>query len=288
MKAIIFGANGQDGFYLDSLCKSKRIETVCVSRTGNFTRCDVSNFNEVDKLIKSHLPDYVFHLAANSTTRHDALFENHETISTGTLCILEAVKKYCPSARVFLTGTGLQFVNNRKPIKESDEFQATSPYSVARIQSVYAARYYRSLGIKTYVGYLFHHESPYRKPTHVSQLIALAVKRIASGSQEVIQLGNISVEKEWTFAGDIVDAIFTLVSQDEIFEATIGSGRPYSIQEWLTHCFACIHKNWNDYVKIKENFLAEYSCLVSDPSTIKSLGWEPKVHISDLASLMVL
>ena len=65
------------------------------------------------------------------------------------------------------------------PIRETDEFEANSPYSVARIQSVYAARYFRSLGMKVYVGYLFHHESPLRKPLHVSQMIAIAVKRIA-------------------------------------------------------------------------------------------------------------
>jgi GDPmannose 4,6-dehydratase len=189
---------------------------------------------------------------------------------------------------VFLAGSGLQFVNNGRGISEKDAFEASNPYSVARIQSVYAARYYRSLGLKVYVGYLFHHESPYRKPSHVSQLIALAVKRIASGSREIIELGNILVEKEWTFAGDVVEGIFTLVSQDKIFETVIGSGLGYTIQDWLSHCFSCIKKNWIDYVKIKEGYLSEYSCLVSDPSTIKSLGWEPKVNLSQLANLMVL
>ena len=65
------------------------------------------------------------------------------------------------------------------PISETDNFEAKSPYSIARIQSVYAARYFRSLGIKVYVGYLFHHESPLRKDNHVSKMITNAVKRIA-------------------------------------------------------------------------------------------------------------
>jgi len=186
MNALIFGANGQDGYYLQMSCKQKEIIPICISRHGNGVQGDVSEYSQVEELVKQYRPSYIFHLAANSTTRHDVLFENHETISTGTLNILEAVKKHCPSAKVFITGSGVQFKNNGKPISENDPFEASSPYSIARIQSVYAARYYRSLGIQTYVGYLFHHESPLRKPSHVSQKIALAVQRIDRGNNEII------------------------------------------------------------------------------------------------------
>jgi len=59
---------------------------------------------------------------------------------------------------------------------------------------------------------------------HVSKMIALAVQCIAAVSDEFIELGDISVEKEWTFAGDVAKEILTLVDQDEAFEAVIGSG----------------------------------------------------------------
>ena len=213
MKAIIFGANGQDGHYLSELCKLKAIEPIGVSRSGNWVRGDVSNYKQVEQLIKEHKPTYIFHVAAKSTTRHDALFENHETISTGTLNILEAVRIHSPTANIFITGSGVQFENKGAPISEVDKFDANSPYSVARIQSVYAARYYRSLGLKVYVGYLFHHESPLRKAHHVSKIIALAARRIADGGKEIIELGDISVKKEWTFAGDVARGIFTLIDQ---------------------------------------------------------------------------
>jgi len=178
-------------------------------------------------------------------------------------------------------------VNNGKPISENDPFDASSPYSVARIQSVYAGRYFRSLGIKVYVGYLFHHESPLRKPNHVSKMIALAAQRIAAGSDEKIDLGDISVEKEWTFAGDVARAMFTLISQDAIFEATIGSGTTYSIRDWLDQCFGLIAKNWHDYVRIREGFVPEYKRLVSNPALIKSLGWSPTVSLAELARMMM-
>jgi GDPmannose 4,6-dehydratase len=288
MNAIIFGANGQDGHYLSELCKSQGIQVIGVSRSGGaWLKGDVADREQTDLLIKTHMPRYIFHLAANSTTRHDVLFENHETISTGVLNILEAVKRNCPDARVFITGSGVQFANTGAPISEKDEFEASSPYAVARIQSVYAARYYRSLGIKAYVGYLFHHESPFRKPNHVSKMIALAAKRIASGSDERLELGDISVKKEWTFAGDVVKGILTLVEEDEIFEAVIGSGVAYSIQDWLAACFKVIGKEWREYTRLREGFTPEYKQLISNPATMQSLGWAPTMQFSELAKLMV-
>jgi GDPmannose 4,6-dehydratase len=287
MKAIIFGANGQDGYYLSELCRAKGIEPIGVSRSGNWIRGDVSCYEQVEQLIKTYLPTYVFHIAANSTTQHAALFENHETISTGTLNILEAVKSHCPTAKVFITGSGVQFVNTGSPISETDQFEANSPYSVARIQSVYAARYYRSLGIAAYVGCLFHHESPRRKPRHVSQRIALAARRIAEGSREIIELGDISVEKEWTFAGDVAKGIFTLVEQEQVFEAVIGSGVGYSIKDWLEQCFGIVGKDWTTHVQLREGFAAEYKRLVSNPKTIRSLGWSPTIELPELAAMMI-
>jgi len=287
MKTIIFGASGQDGHYLIELCKLNQIDPIGVSRSGNGVKGDVSNYEEVEQLIIEHKPAYIFHVAAKSTTRHDALFENHETISTGTLNILEAVKRHCPGARMFITGSGVQFENRGLPISETDAFEASSPYAVARIQSVYAARYYRSLGLKVYVGYLFHHESPLRKPNHVSQIIALAAQRIAKGSKEIIELGDISVEKEWTFAGDVARGIFSLVEQDSVFEAVIGSGETYSIENWLEQCFRIIGRDWHNHVRLREGFTSEYKRLYSNPRTMNGLGWFPAVKLPELAEMMI-
>ncbi|BBC22812.1 GDP-mannose 4,6-dehydratase [Pseudanabaena sp. ABRG5-3] len=286
MKAVIFGANGQDGFYLSHLCNQQEIECIAVSRSSCSYKGDVSNYREVEQLIHRYNPNYIFHLAANSTTLHSALFENHQTIATGTLNILEAVYKHSPTTKVFITGSGLQFKNEGLPIVEDSPFDATSPYTIARIQSVYAARYYRSLGLKVYVGYLFHHESPLRKPNHISQMIIQAVKNINLGKQNSLELGDVSIEKEWTFAGDVAKAIFTLVQQDNLYEAVIGSGITYSIQDWLEECFKLIGKNWQNYVFLKEGFRSEYKRLVSNPQKIKSLHWQPKISLKELAQIM--
>ncbi len=284
---IIFGANGQDGYYLADLYRRQGFEVLGISRTGDFLHGDVASFAFVEEIIRSRKPDVVFHLAAQSTTKHDALFENHKTIGLGTLNVLEAVYRWHPKCRVFLAGSGLQFTNKGDPVHETDPFDASSAYSVERIHSVYSARYFRTLGVRVYVGYLFHHESPLRKQTHISQQIVQAVKRIAAGSDEKLVLSDISVEKEWAFAGDIAEGIVTLVEQERVFEAVIGTGKTHTIQDWLEICFASVGKDWTSHVVLRDGVFAEYKRLVSNPETMHSLGWRPKLELAELAELML-
>ena len=101
MKAIIFGSNGQDGFYLNQLLLQNEISVICVSRKNAAIFGDVSNYSFVEGLIKREQPNFIFHLAANSSARHSLLFENHATIETGTLNILESVKLHSTHSKVF-------------------------------------------------------------------------------------------------------------------------------------------------------------------------------------------
>ena len=287
MTALIFGANGQDGPYLVEALRDKGIDGVGVSRSGPWRPGDVANRADVEAAVREVRPAYIFQLAASSTTRHEALYENHESISTGALNVLESARLHAPEARVFLAGSGLQFKNDGAPIDESAPFEARSPYAVARIQSVYAARYFRTLGLRTYVGYLFHHDSPHRGPRHVAQLIAQAARRIGAGSAEVLELADTTVVKEWTFAGDVARAMVTLVEQEEVTEAVIGSGDGHTIEEWVEHCFALVGRSWRDHVRAVPGGRAEYPRLVSRPARLASLGWRPEVTFEALARMMV-
>lgn len=288
VKAMIFGSNGQDGYYLSKLFERKHIEFIRISRKGNAVHGDVGDYGFVEKQIKEYQPSYIFHFAAASTTEHLALFENHQTICTGTLNILEAVKIHCPNAKVFIPGSAMQFKNNGLPIDEHASFEASSPYAVARIQSVYAARYYReTFGLQTYVGYFFHHDSPLRTEQHINQKIVKTVNRISAGSIEKLEIGNIEAKKEFNFAGDIIEAVWLLVNQNIVFEAVIGSGIAYAIKEWVEYCFNKINKDWQEHVVIKNNYHSEYDVLVSNPKLLKSLGWVPEVGFHQLADLMM-
>ena len=286
-KALIFGASGQDGIYMTRLCEAQNIEPITIARSQGFDyQGSVSDIALVESLIKMK-PDYIFHFAANSTTRHEALFENHETISTGTLNILESVKKYSPTTKVLITGSGVQFKNIGEPISENTEFEASNAYAIARIQSVYATRYYRKLGVNAYVAYLFHHESPYRHTTHVSKMITNKIKAILAGKPEKIAIGDVTVQKEWAFAGDIVEGIFTLVNQNTIFEATIGTGITHSIMDFLQECFKKANLPVESHLEHLQDFKSEYPKLISNPQTINSLGWKAKTNLKDLVSILL-
>ncbi len=110
---------------------------------------------------------------------------------------------------------------------------------------------------------------------------------MAGGSNIKLEIGDVTVVKEWTFAGDVVEGIWALVSQENIFEANIGSGLGYSIEDWLKTCFDIIGEDWQKHVIIKNDFTPEYKMLVSDSSLINSLGWKPTVSFKELAQMMV-
>jgi len=289
MKVIIFGAGGQDGFYLTQLLQKKKVKVIGVDRNSNHgVNGDVGDLQFVEPLIKKEKPDFIFHFAAISSTKHEALFDNHMAIGTGTLNILESVKRHYPKCKVFLSGTALQFKNTGKPINENTPFEAKSAYAVERIQSVYAGRYFRdTFGIKVYVGYFFNHDSPIRPAQHVSQEIVSTIKKISKTGSGKLEIGDINVKKEFNFAGDIVEAIWILVNQNKIWEAVVGGGKAYSLKDWVEYCFKKTGKDWKDYVVKKRGFKAEYKILVSNPKLIKGLGWQPGVDFYQLADMMM-
>ena len=288
MKALIFGINGQDGKLLSNLLKKNLVEVIGISRSSSENSGDIVNFTYVNNLIKTEKPDYIFHFAANSSTKHNTLFDNHNAISTGTINILEAVKLNSPNSKIFLSGSAMQFKNEGLPIDETTDFDASSAYSLARIHSTYAGRYYRNcFGLQVYNGFFFNHDSEFRSEKHINQKIVSTAQRILNGSSEKLEIGNIEVLKEFNYAGDIVDAVWKLVNQTLIFEAVIGSGEVYSIREWAEYCFKKMNLILEDHLIFNENFKSEYKILISNPERIKKLGWEPKVSFHELADLMI-
>jgi GDPmannose 4,6-dehydratase len=121
----------------------------------------------------------------------------------------------------------------------------------------------------------------------MNRRIADAAKAIETGKKYPLSIGDVSVEKEFGFAGDIAAGMFHLLSQDILFEACIGTGKAYSIKKWLELCFNLIGKDWRNYVEIDNKYVADFRRLVSDPSAINATGWEARTDIEELARLML-
>lgn len=285
--AIIFGASGQDGNFLNEILTNQKVTTYLVSRNQSPIKGDVSNYDFVSKLIKNIKPDYIFHFAATSNVSHQFIFENHSSISLGTLNILESVITHSKESKVFIAGSAEQFENNGEPINESSSFKANSSYSAERIYSTYISRYYREkYNILVYVGYFFHHDSPLRSANHLNQKILNFVKDLSINSNLKFQIGDYNIEKEFNYSGDFMEAVWILVNQNRIFEVVIGSGKPYAISNWLDLAFAKRNLKWKDWIEVDKEYQKPYERLFSDPSLMKSLGWEPKINIDKLLDLM--
>ncbi len=274
--AIITGSNGQDGYFVVEILRRHDIEPIMVPSASGI---DLTNQQVVRDLISTARPDYLFHLAANSTVDHHQALPNHATIATGTLMLLEALRQSAPKCRVFLPGSAYQFKNAGLPIAEDHPREATSVYCAAREYSHELARVYRGLGLKVFWAYLFHHESPRRGPAHLSQKIAHAARHALP-----IEIRDPSVIKEWTWASDTMEAAWALVNQDAIWEVNIGTGIGHSIEEFMRLCFFRKGLDYRQYLQKTDNFSCE--SLTANPARIHSLGWRPRHDIEYLAEQM--
>ena len=287
MKALIFGVTGQDGHYLRELLVTEGISVFGVARSGGDARVDVSDRTAVLAVIRDVRPDYVFHLAATSSTAHEHLWANHAAISTGTLAILDAVEQEAPHARVLLAGSGLQFVNHGLPLDEDSALDHSSPYVIARNHSLFAARYYRTRGLKVWFAYLFNHDSPLRSNHHLNMKIAEAAVRAASCSSERLLIGDPDAEKEFNFAGDIAAALWALIRQETNFECVVGSGEAAPVRHWLDACYRIAGLDWKEHVVIDPAYRSPYPRLVSNPVRLFNTGWNPRFTFRKLAGLMM-
>ena len=287
--AVIFGGGGQDGHYLNILLLSLgyRVVIFTYKRGADGLAVDVSDFDNVEIMLKKYRPEFIFHLAARSSTRHEVILENHRAIVDGTVAILEAVDRHIPNSKVFIASSALVFKNHGAPITENNDLIVDTAYALARVEALYIARYYRSRGIKVYVGFLFNHESPLRPPGSVVRQVTSGVVDIHCGLTKDLRVGNASVVKEWMWAGDAVAAIVALVSQAEIFEACIGDGIGKSVHDYAIACCNVLGIPAEQDIIGVAAYEAEYAALVSGSSRMRKLGWVPQLNLESVANKLI-
>ena len=77
-------------------------------------------------------------------------------------------------------------------------------------------------------GVLFNHESPLRPQCFVTPKIVSVACRIVAGSPEKLQLGDISVQRDWGWEPEYVEAMYVMLQQSEPDDYLIASywGKP--------------------------------------------------------------
>jgi GDPmannose 4,6-dehydratase len=239
-------------------------------------------------------PDEVYNLAGQSSVglSFEQPVETLESIATGTLNLLEAIRFTGAPIRLYNAGSSECFGDiGDRAADEKTPFRPRSPYAVAKAAAFWeVANYREAYGLFACSGILFNHESPLRPQRFVTQKIVAAASRIAQGSKEQLNLGNLSIVRDWGWAPEYVEAMYLMLQQDQPDDYAIATGESYSLEEFVSQTFACINLDWRDRVMTDSSLLRPTDLAISrgDPSKAKEkLGWQAKYKMHDIVRLML-
>lgn len=332
-RALITGITGQDGSYLAELLLQKGYEVHGIKRrTSLFNTQRIDHlFNDSDlknttlflhhadmndsssllRVVSEVQPDEIYNLAAQS---HVAVsFEEPEytanSDAVGTLRLLEALRNLGLSETRFYQASTSELFGDVKssPQNEETPFAPRSPYAAAKLYSYWITVNYRqAYGFFASNGILFNHESPRRGETFVTRKITLGMARIANGSDESIQLGNLSALRDWGHAKDYVDAMWRMLQLPGPQDLVIASGVQHSVREFVEeagHHFGfdiqwqgdgmketgIDRKSGKKIIDVNEKYFrpTEVQTLLGDYSKAnKLLDWKPTTSFQELVKEM--
>jgi GDPmannose 4,6-dehydratase len=308
-KALITGITGQDGSYLAEFLLDKGYDVLGMVRrssTVNFERIahlqdriefvpgDLIDEISMLNILKEHRPEEVYNLAAQSfvQTSWGQPMLTGETTALGVTRMLDAIRAIDPGIRFYQASSSEMFGKVREvPQTEMTPFHPRSPYGVAKVYGHWITVNYReSYGMHASSGILFNHESPRRGLEFVTRKITHAVAQIKLGMATELRLGNLDAQRDWGFAGDYVEAMWLMVTQDEPGDYVISSGETHSVRDLVELAFGHAGLEWEKHVAFDERFMrpAEVDLLIGDSTKARDeLGWKPKVSFPELVRMMV-
>lgn len=308
--AIICGISGQDGAYLARFLLNKGYAVYGTSRDAqmspfhNLVRLDIrdkvrlesvalNDFRSVLQVLMKVQPDEVYNLAGQSSVGlsfHQPV-ETLESISVGTLNLLEAIRFSARPIKFYNAGSGECFGDTgEKPADETTPFRPRSPYAVAKAAAFWeVANYREAYGLYACSGILFNHESPLRPERFVTKKIIAAACRIAGGSNESLRLGNIAIQRDWGWAPEYVEAMWLMLQQDVPEDFVIATGESHSLEEFVERAFSCAGLDWHKHVAIDPELMrpADITAGRGNPAKAREkLGWQAKYRMQDVVQMM--
>ncbi len=252
--ALITGISGQDGAYLTKLLLEKgyrvvgarpatggdlpRIRTLGVEGDIETIGFDPGELPEVSSAIGRLQPNEIYNLRALSQV--GASFEQPaDAIEMNTVAVarlLEAIRRVSPHTRFYQASTSEMFGRTfESPQTEATPFHPRSPYAVAKLCGHWITKNFReSFGLFACSGILFNHESPLRGQAFVTRKITLAMARIRRGRQATLSLGNLDARRDWGFAGDYVEAMWSMLQADRPDDYVVATGIAHSVRDFAT------------------------------------------------------
>ena len=310
-RALISGISGQDGAYLAKLLLEKgyqvfgtardaqmasfqNLETLGIRQRVTLLSMALNDFRSVLQSLSRSKPDEVYNLAGQSSVglSFDQPVETLESITLGTLNLLEAIRFLQQPIRLYSAGSSECFGDTGgAPADESTPFRPRSPYAVAKSAAHWeVANYREAYNLFACTGILFNHESPLRPVRFVTRKIIAAACRIAAGSGEKLQLGNISIARDWGLASEYVDAMWRMLQQATPGDYVIATGETNTLEAFIAKTFAQLSLDWQEHVSSDPSLLRPSEIMVSrgnPDKAVRDLGWRAENHMRDVIRIMI-
>lgn len=308
-RALICGVSGQDGAYLARYLLQRGYTVHGTSRRAavpdNLLRLGIAadvrlvplapdDPAAVARCLEAVAPDEIYHLAGQSSVglSFEQPAESWHSIATGTLNLLEALRRGGGASRLFVAASGECFGDTgERAADESFPFRPASPYAAAKAAAFWlAANYRRAYGLHASSAILFNHESPLRPERFVTRKIVAAARRIAAGGRERLRLGNIEIRRDWGWAPDYVEAMWLMLQQAQADDYVIATGECRPLAEFVAAAFAAVGLDWRDHTDLDPAL-----CRPTDPPAIRAnpekariaLGWRARHTLAEVAALMI-
>lgn len=309
--ALICGVSGQDGSYLAHFLLSKGYKVWGTSRDAegssftNLQKFGIKNqikvismipedFRSVLVALRKSEPDEIYYLAGQSSVglSFEQPAETIQSIALGTLNVLEASRMLDKRPKVYFAGSSECFGDTMGlPANELTPFHPKSPYAVAKVSAFWLVDNYRTAyGLFVCTGILFNHESPLRPKRFVTQKIISTAKRIAQGSNEILELGRLDISRDWGWAPEYVEAMWLMLQQDAAEDFVISTGETNSLSVFVDEVFEQLGLESHKYVKQNPELIRPSDLLLSVGDSSKArlkLGWQAKYNMKDIIRMII-
>jgi len=311
-RVLIFGVSGQDGAYLAQRLLGRGFEVHGTSRDkeissyanlhqlGIYHRVTyhsalLGEFRTVVNVLDNVRPSYIFNLAAQSSVSlsFEQPVETIDSIIHGTINVLEAMRFLGLEAKFYNAASSECFGNTsqEQPADETTMFRPRSPYGIGKAASFWAAQNYRdAYGLFACSGLLFNHESPLRPARYVTQKIVRGAMSIAAGRTRILNLGDLTIARDWGWAAEYVDAMIRMLDRNTPEDFVIATGETNTLADFVAAVFSSFKLGWREHVVINPALQrpSDISYSSGNPSKAERiLGWKAEKKMYDVVELLV-
>ncbi|MCO6500298.1 MAG: GDP-mannose 4,6-dehydratase [Vicingus serpentipes] len=305
-RAVIVGHTGQDGTLMNNLLQDFNYEVLGISSREvydssgrvNVDKIDITNYSQVEKVIRQYQPDEIYYFAAvhqsssESRTEEDLFNKSFDVNVKGLFNCLESIKVHANKARLFYASSSHIFgYPEYKPQQEDKGYHPTCIYGITKLTAMNLCEMYQQKhGVYASVGIYYNHESSLRASKFVSKKIVSTAVRIKNGADEILTLGDLSSTVDWGYAPDYMKATHLILQLGQPDTFIVSSGKRHTVQDFVEQVFKVLDLNWKDHVKEDASLIpnAQRKDLLGDNSKLtKMTGWVPETSFENMINILV-